>query len=149
MSIGRDVSTKAASRVRTLRCSNLRGQCLAASVRPNRGSSGRKKLPRSTFNVVRTSLDLKLTTIATVCAYRYMSPIPQILSISDVAAVLRCSKAHVCKAIGGKVAGVTPLPAISMGRRKLVRRQSLEAWLAQNDPASTDAILDQSHNGLP
>ena len=73
----------------------------------------------------------------------------EILSIREVAALLRCSKAHVCKAIGGKVRGVTPLPAIAMGRRKLVRRQSLEAWLARNDPASAGAILEPSHNGLP
>ena len=72
-----------------------------------------------------------------------------IFSVTEVAAILRCSKAHVCKAIGGKVAGVTALPAISMGRRKLVRRQSLEAWLAQNEPASSSDILERSHNGSP
>lgn len=71
----------------------------------------------------------------------------EILSVAEVAAVLGCSKAHVCKAIGGKVSGVTPLPAISMGRRKLVRRQSLEAWLAQNDQSR--AVLNGSHNGSP
>ena len=68
-----------------------------------------------------------------------------ILSVREVAARLRCSKAHVCKAIGGKLVGVTPLPAISMGRRKLIRRSSLEAWLAQNDPAGPDGILTESH----
>jgi len=78
---------------------------------------------------------------------RYMGHDSEILSVNEVAALLRCSKAHVCKAIGGKVSGVTPLPAISMGRRKLVRPHSLEAWLAQNDPA--DGILDPSHNGSP
>ena len=78
-----------------------------------------------------------------------MTQNPEILSIAEVAALLRCSKAHVCKAILGKVAGVTPLPAISMGRRKLVRRQSLEAWLAQNDPAARGGMLVPSHNGSP
>jgi excisionase family DNA binding protein len=78
-----------------------------------------------------------------------MAQNPEILSITAVADLLGCSKAHVCKAIGGKVSGVTPLPAISMGRRKLVRRQSLEAWLAQNDPVPDGAILDRSHNGVP
>jgi excisionase family DNA binding protein len=73
----------------------------------------------------------------------------EVLSVVQVAAALGCSKAHVCKAINGKVTGVTTLPAISMGRRKLVRRQSLEAWLAQNDPAPTGGILDRSHNGSP
>jgi excisionase family DNA binding protein len=72
----------------------------------------------------------------------------EILSVTEVARILRCSKAHVCKAINGQVTGVTPLPAISMGRRKLVRRQSLEAWLIQNDPV-TGGILEPSHNGEP
>jgi excisionase family DNA binding protein len=79
----------------------------------------------------------------------YMTQNPEILSVNEVAALLRCSKAHVCKAIRGRVSGVTSLPAISMGRRKLIRRQSLEAWLAQNDPVSAGDILDRSHNGSP
>src|SRR6266702_4085072 len=65
-----------------------------------------------------------------------MAGASEILNVAQVAAFLRCSKAHVCKAIRGQVRGVTPLPAISMGRRKLVRRQSLEEWLAQNEPAT-------------
>lgn len=60
---------------------------------------------------------------------------PDILSVAEVAALLRCSKAHVCKAIQGRVKGVTRLPALSMGRRKLIRRESLDAWLADNDSA--------------
>lgn len=75
----------------------------------------------------------------------YMPQNSEILNIAEVAAMLRCSKAHVCKAIGGKVSGVTPLPAISMGRRKLVGRQSLDAWLARNDPAHV--TIDPSHDG--
>jgi excisionase family DNA binding protein len=74
-----------------------------------------------------------------------MNPNTEILSVTEVAAVLRCSKAHVCKAIAGKIIGVTPLPAISMGRRKLIRRSSLEAWLAQNDPAVSNDMLARSH----
>ena len=46
----------------------------------------------------------------------------EILTVVEVAAELRCSKAHVYNAIAGKVDGVSPLPAIFMGRRKLVRR---------------------------
>lgn len=60
----------------------------------------------------------------------------EILSVNQVAELLGCSKAHVCKAISGKISGVSPLPAISMGRRKLVRRHSLEGWLNQNDRAT-------------
>lgn len=57
----------------------------------------------------------------------------EILSITEVASHLRCSKAHVYNAINGKVAGVSRLPAIPMGRRKLVQRASLEAWKRANE----------------
>ncbi len=56
-----------------------------------------------------------------------------ILTVTEVAAELRCSKAHVYNAIAGKVNGVTPLPAIFMGRRKLVRRVALEQWITRNE----------------
>jgi hypothetical protein len=57
----------------------------------------------------------------------------EILSAIDVARELRCSKAHVYKAIAGRVSGVSKLPAITMGRRKLVRRSSLEHWKRSNE----------------
>jgi excisionase family DNA binding protein len=56
-----------------------------------------------------------------------------ILTTEEVSRELRCSKAHVCNCINGKVKGLPPLPAIALGRRKLVRRSALEAWLAQNE----------------
>lgn len=61
-------------------------------------------------------------------------PTPEVLTVAEVAVRLRCSKAHVCNAINGKVRGVTPLPAVSMGRRKLIRCAALESWLMQNEP---------------
>lgn len=64
-----------------------------------------------------------------------MSEGSAVLTVAEVATRLRCSKAHVCNAINGKVRGVTPLPAISMGRRKLVRRATLDLWLSQNEPS--------------
>ena len=60
-------------------------------------------------------------------------PSDPILTVAEVAMDLRCSKSHVCKAINGAVAGVTPLPAITMGRRKLIRRSALEAWKSANE----------------
>jgi hypothetical protein len=57
----------------------------------------------------------------------------QILSALDVARELRCSKAHVYKVILGKVDGVSALPIIKLGRRKIVRRSSLEAWKRANE----------------
>jgi hypothetical protein len=56
-----------------------------------------------------------------------------VLTITEVAADLRCSKAHVYNAINGKIPGILPLPAISMGRRKLVRWGSLQQWIRANE----------------
>jgi len=52
-----------------------------------------------------------------------------ILTIKDVAQVLRCSKTHVCNVMAGKVPGVPQLAHIALGRRKLVRREWLNQWL--------------------
>lgn len=71
---------------------------------------------------------------------------PDVLTVAEVAARLRCSKAHVCNVINGKVKGVTPLPAISMGRRKLVRRETLAASLSENDGALNVMILASCGN---
>ena len=49
----------------------------------------------------------------------------EILTVADVAAELRCSKAHVYNVIKGNVEGVCQLPAICMRRRKCVRRSRL------------------------
>jgi excisionase family DNA binding protein len=69
----------------------------------------------------------------------------QILTIPEVAAELRCSKAHVYHAINGKVRGVTSLPAITMGRRKLVRRGTLDRWKRANErDRFGNAILAES-----
>jgi len=46
--------------------------------------------------------------------------------------ILRCSKAHVHNAIHGKVHGLPKLTHLTMGRRKLVRRDWLEQWLESN-----------------
>ena len=51
-----------------------------------------------------------------------------ILTITEVATDLRCSKAHAYNLVNGTVRGVTPLPAMSMGRRKVVRWGVLKKW---------------------
>lgn len=56
-----------------------------------------------------------------------------VLTIKEVAAELRCSKAHVHNLINGKVQGVPCLPSIAIGRRRLVRRESLIRWVAENE----------------
>lgn len=58
---------------------------------------------------------------------------PRVLTVSEVADILRCSKAHVHNLINGKVSGVAPLPSLALGRRRLVRRESLSQWIAQNE----------------
>src|SRR5437764_7221501 len=59
-----------------------------------------------------------------------------ILTLREVALVLRCSKGHVCKIVNGQIAGTPQLPAISLGRRKLVRRATLLSWLAENEQSA-------------
>ncbi len=68
----------------------------------------------------------------------------EILTVSEVAAELRCSKAHVHNAINGKLSGVTPLPAIPMGRRRLVRRSALEQWKRANERCIADGMISPS-----
>jgi len=51
----------------------------------------------------------------------------RILTISDVASLLRCSKTHVSHVLAGKITGLPSLTHMAMGRRKLVRRE----WLDQ------------------
>ena len=64
------------------------------------------------------------------------SEAPKVLTIPEVAKDLRCSKAHVYNVVNGKVHGVRPLPVIALGRRKLVRRSTLERWKRANEQAS-------------
>jgi hypothetical protein len=64
-----------------------------------------------------------------------------LLTMADVAVLLHCSKAHVCKAVAGRVQGCPPIPAVSLGRRKLVRRQSLLAWIETNERSLAGATM--------
>jgi len=53
----------------------------------------------------------------------------EVLTIAESAILLRCSKAHISNVINGKVDGVPPLPCVKVGRRKLIRRESITRWL--------------------
>jgi excisionase family DNA binding protein len=55
--------------------------------------------------------------------------VPQVLTIAEAAGFLRCSKAHVQNLLSGRVAGAPPLPFMPIGRRKLIRRESLFRWM--------------------
>lgn len=64
----------------------------------------------------------------------FMSQTPsRVMTVPEVAAHLRCSKAHVHNLINGKVPGLLPLPSLSLGRRRLVRTASLQEWIARNE----------------
>ena len=55
--------------------------------------------------------------------------LPEVLTTREGAQVLRCSKAHFCNLLNGKVAGLPPPPYIRLGRRRLVRKATLEQWI--------------------
>jgi predicted DNA-binding transcriptional regulator AlpA len=57
----------------------------------------------------------------------------EMLTAREVANELRCSKAQVYKLMNGEVRERTVLPHIALGRKKVVRRSSLEAWKQLNE----------------
>lgn len=60
----------------------------------------------------------------------------EILTAKEIAAELRCSVAQVYKLMNGEVKDRTTLPHIALGRKKVVRRASFEAWKAANETAT-------------
>src|SRR5215471_6895474 len=71
----------------------------------------------------------------------------EILTVRDVALELRCSVVHVYNVINGKVKNVSRLPAISIGRRKLIQRDSLEEWKKTNEQREADVVIAPSKSG--
>jgi len=67
-----------------------------------------------------------------------------LLTLADAAALLHCSKAHICNAVRGRVPGCAPIPAVSLGRRKLIRRESLRRWIETNEIIANDGKLTTS-----
>jgi excisionase family DNA binding protein len=64
------------------------------------------------------------------------NPAFDLLTMAEVATLLHCSKAHVCNAVAGRVRGCAPIPAVRLGRRMLVRRESLIDWIDRNEAGS-------------
>jgi len=56
----------------------------------------------------------------------------RILTVKEVAQILRCSKAHVSNVIHGRVQGTPRLDHLNVGRRKLIRREWLDQWMEVN-----------------
>ena len=54
------------------------------------------------------------------------------LTAAEIAAELHCSKALVYKLLNGEVAGITALPHLSLGRKKVVPRPQFELWKQHN-----------------
>ena len=57
----------------------------------------------------------------------------EILTAKEVARELRCSKAQIYRLMNGDVKERTVLPHIALGRKKVVRRSSLEACKRLNE----------------
>ncbi len=54
-----------------------------------------------------------------------------VLTIVEIAGLLRCSKAHVCNLMAGKVRGSPKLTHVCLGRRKLSTLAWVSEWLEQ------------------
>lgn len=67
-----------------------------------------------------------------------------LLTLPEVAALLHCSKAHVSNVIAGRVPGCPPIPALCLGRRKLVRRETLAAWVEHNEQSDKVGMIRPS-----
>lgn len=62
-----------------------------------------------------------------------------LLTMAEVATLLHCSKAHVGNLVAGRVRSCAPIPAVRLGRRKLVRRETLNEWLRTNEGLRYDS----------
>ena len=63
----------------------------------------------------------------------------EVLTITEAALALRCSKTHIQNVLQGRVANVPRLPCLRVGRRVLIRRESLEQWMvAAESPWGTE-----------
>jgi excisionase family DNA binding protein len=65
----------------------------------------------------------------------------EMLTLKEAAQVLRCSKAHLCNVLKGKVASLPPLPHVSLGRRTLIRRAVLQHWLERLEEAGNPEVM--------
>jgi len=70
-----------------------------------------------------------------------MGVLREVLTVRDVALELRCSVDHIYRVINGKVKNVSKLPAIPIGRRKLIQRDTLEDWKKTNEQPETDVMI--------
>jgi len=89
---------------------------------PSVGTSGRRQ--PETCSPSRLSDDVTPTPI------RSDDPVQgPLLTLAEASTYLRCSKAHVSNLIRGLVPNSQPLPAVRLGRRVYIRRDSLARYL--------------------
>lgn len=62
--------------------------------------------------------------------------VSKVLNLTEAAALVRCSRAHLSNIVNGKVRGIPHLPTVRIGRRVLFRRESLELWLQRVESAT-------------
>jgi excisionase family DNA binding protein len=62
-----------------------------------------------------------------------------LLTVAEAARELRCSKAHVHNIVHGKVPDLPPLPVLRIGRRVLIRREALTAWMLSVEAREIEA----------
>ena len=60
-----------------------------------------------------------------------------VLTLREVAAILRCSKTHVSNVVNGKVHGVPTLTHVRMGRQIMIRSSWLHDWMETNKTSAS------------
>ena len=62
-----------------------------------------------------------------------------LLTQKEAAHQIRCSKTHLLNIIGGKVRDIPPLRIVRIGRRVLIRPDSLQSWIAEIEARNLEA----------
>ena len=60
------------------------------------------------------------------------TPTRDVLTLREVALILRCSKTHVSNAVNGKEPGLPRLTHVALGSRIRIRGEWLEQWMEAN-----------------
>lgn len=63
----------------------------------------------------------------------------RVLTITEAARELRCSKAHIHNIVHGRVHDLPPLPVLRLGRRVLIRAEALKAWMLSVEARENEA----------
>lgn len=69
------------------------------------------------------------------------NPTEELLTLAEASRVLRCSKAHLCNVLKGKVQSLPPLPHVSLGRRTLIRRAVLQEWIRRLEDVRNSEVM--------